>query len=108
MQGQYGQQNYVGDVSGQHDYTQAPNASSSMANSDPNALYQEQAPQMQYDPNGHAQAGYDQNYEMPSDTNGSAALDLYNNPYLSGQTAGAIDQTSQPVQAPYDPNAPQG
>jgi len=35
-------------------------------------------------------------------------LDMNSNPYLTGHNAGAIDQTPQPVQAPYNPNAPQG
>jgi len=58
----------------------------------------------QYDPNAHVQPSYD---SAPY-TNGTAAVDIYSNPYLSGQSAGSIDQNPQAVQAPYDPNAPYG
>jgi len=61
------------------------------------------AAQSQYNPNSYTKPAYD----PASYTDGSAAVDMYSNPYLSGQTAGAIDQNSQ-YQAPYDPNAPQG
>jgi len=108
LQGQYGQQSYLGDVNGQQNYAQAPYASSPTASYDQNSPYQGQNPQMQYDPNSYIQAGYDQSHTAAPHTDGSAALDVYNNPYLAGQTAGAIDQNQQPVQAPYDPNAPQG
>lgn len=98
QQGQYEQQAYA----------QAPYASSSMANYSQSPLYQDQAPQMQYDPNAYAQPGSDQSYTAAPYAEGSAALDVYNNPYLSGQTAGSLDQNGQSVQVPYDPNAPQG
>ena len=64
---------------------------------------------------GEPQAHYAQNPYQPSTahdlapyTDGSAAVDMHVNPYLSGQSAGSLDQNGQPYQAPYDPNAPQG
>ncbi len=73
-----------------------------------NPVYSNQAPQMHYDANSYVQAETPQQAPSASYTEGSAALDVYNNPYLSGQTAGAIDHNSQTAQAPYNPNAPQG
>ena len=110
LQGQYGQQAYTeaGDVNGYQNYAQAPYASSPTGNYTQNPLYQDNTGQMQYDPNGHVQAGYDHAQTSPSQMDGSAAVDMYANPYLTGQTAGSLEQHSQPVQAPYDPNAPQG
>jgi uncharacterized protein involved in exopolysaccharide biosynthesis len=111
MQGQYGQQSYASAVegSGQQSYAQSPYASAPMMNYGQNPLYQGQETQMQQDPYGQAQPAYGQNHPATFEANGSAALDIYNNPYLSGQTeAGAIDQNLQPGQAPYNPNAPQG
>ena len=113
LQGQYDQQSYTA-MDGQAGYAQAPHASSTMENYSQSPLYQNQAPQMQqpaqiqYDPNAYAQPGYEQSYTTAPQLDGSAALDVYSNPYLTGQTAGALDQHSQPIQAPYDPNAPQG
>ena len=63
-----------------------------------------QTPNAQYDPNGYAQAAY----EPAPYTDGSAALDIYANPYLSGQEAGAIDPNPYAAQTPHDPNTPQG
>jgi len=64
---------------------------------------------------GEPQAHYAQNPYQPSTahdlapyTDGSAAVDMHVNPYLSGQSAGSLDQNGQPYQAPYDSNAPQG
>ena len=46
----------------------------------------------------HADAQYDAN----AYSQGNAALDVYDNPYLSGQSqAGAIDQVVSPVNSPY-------
>jgi len=101
-QGAYAQADYVqpdyaasGDVYAQQNYGQAPYADGTTA---------------QYDPNGYAQASYDTqpSYDATPYTDGSAALDIFANPYLSGQNAGAIDQNPQIVQALYDPNVPQG
>jgi len=78
---QYGQENYV-----------------------QNPAMQAESQQQQYDPNAYAQPSYD----PASYTEGAAAVDMYANPYLTGQSAGSLDQASQLVQAPYDPNAPQG
>ena len=113
LQGQYDQQSYTA-MDGQAGYAQAPHASATMESYSQSPLYQNQAPQMQqpaqmqYDPNAYAQPGYEQNYTTAPQMEGSAALDVYSNPYLTGQTAGALDQNSQPIQAPYNPNAPQG
>ena len=109
MQGHYNQPQYgsSGNANGQQAYAQAPYASSTMAHYDQGAAYQEQAPQMQYDPHAYAQAGYEQGYTSAPQMEGSAALDIYSNPYLTGQTAGALDPNPQLAQAPYDPNAPQ-
>lgn len=109
MQGYYEQPQYAGsgDVTGQPAYAQAPYASSTMAHYDQGAIYQEQAPHMQYDTNAYAQVGHEQGYTPAPQMEGSAALDIYSNPYLTGQTAGALDQNPQSAQAPYDPNVPQ-
>ena len=109
-QGQWNQQNYAtaADANEQQVYAQAPYASASMADYNQTPVYQEQSPQMQYDPNTYAQAGYEQDPAATPYTDGSAAVDMYSNPYLSGQTAGAIEPHVQPVQTPYDPNVPQG
>ena len=110
MQGQYQQQVYAtgGEVYTQQAYTQAPYADGATAYYDQSPAYSNQTPQMQYEANLYAQADQEQDYTAAPYTNGTAALDIYNNPYLSGQAAGAIDQNPQPVQAPYNPNAPQG
>jgi len=89
-------------------YSQAPYTNNTTAQYDPDSYVQSPvmqggAAQSQYSPNSYTQPAYD----PASYTDGSAAVDMYSNPYLSGQTAGAIDQNSQ-YQAPYDPNAPQG
>ena len=69
-----------------------------------NPVYQDQqVPQTQYDPNAYAQTSYD---PVPY-TEGSAAVDMYSNPYLTGQNAGALNQPAQAAQTPYDPNGPQ-
>jgi len=86
-----------------------------------NSAYAEQAPQMgydqsQYQANPYAQAATQSDgqsaqvtgFDAGVHTNGSAALDMYNNPYLSGQNAGAIEQNPYAAQTPHDPNAPQG
>ena len=108
----YEQQNYAtGDQAyAQQDYSQAPYASNSMANYSAGQESYTQSPVMQsdgspqqYDPNDYPQTSYD---PTPY-TDGSAALDMNSNPYLSGQSAGALDQNGQPIHAPYDPNAPQ-
>jgi len=103
MQGQYDQQAYA-----QQGYAGAPYAEGVSAQYYQNPVTAHQTQQMQYDPNAYAQAGYDQNYASAPYSHGSTALDVNSNPYLSGQTAGSINQNPQPVQAPYDPNAPQG
>ena len=105
------QQNYYASaeaVSEQQAYSQPSYDASAAGYYDPSYTAQVQDPQMQHDPNAYAQPGYDQNYGSAPYVHGSAAVDLNSNPYLSGQTAGAIDPNAQPVQAPYDPNAPQG
>ena len=109
-QGQWNQQNYATavDANEQQVYAQAPYASASMANYNQTPVYQEQAPQMQYDPNTYAQAGYEQDPAATPYVDGTAAVDMYSNPYLSGQPAGAIEPHVQHVQTPYDPNVPQG
>lgn len=68
---------------------------------------QAQSGQMQYDPNAYAQPSQDSSYTSVPFTDGSAAVDLNANPYLTGKAAGALDQTSN-YQAPFDPNAPKG
>ena len=69
-----------------------------------------QAPHAQYDANGYAQASYDTQaaYDPAPYTHGTAALDIYANPYLSGHNAGAIDQHTSTDQVFYNPNLPQG
>ena len=54
-----------------------------------------------------SQTAYDPNLTSVPFTDGSAAVDLHANPYLSGKSAGSLDQTS-PYQAPFNPNAPSG
>ena len=110
LQRQHEQQNYAAsqDANVQQGYAQTPYASSSQATYGQSPLYQDQAPQMHYDQNAYAQIGSDYNYTSAPYAEGSAALDVYNNPYLSGQRAGSLDQSVQPVQVPYDPNTPQG
>ena len=93
----------------QQGYTQTPYADGTTAQYSQESYVQNpamsgQPAQMNYDPNAYAQPSYD---SAPY-AHGSAAMDVYSNPYLSGHQAGAIDQNPQPVQAPYDPNAPQG
>ena len=109
MQGHYKQPQHAnsGDVNGQQVYAQEPYVSSPMAQYDQGAVYQEHAPHMQYDPHAYAQSGLEQGYTSAPQMEGSAALDIYSNPYLSGQSAGALDQNQQPAQAYYDLNAPQ-
>ena len=69
-----------------------------------NPVYQDQqAPQMQYDPNAYAHTSHN---PAPY-TEGSAAVDMYSNPYLTGQNAGALHQPAQAAQTPYDSNGPQ-
>jgi len=109
MQGQYGQQAYV--ASGEayaQPYGGTPYAEEAGQFGQNPVYANHQAPQMQYEPNAYAQTGYDQNYASAPYVDGSAALDVQSNPYLSGQSAGSIDHNPQSVQAPYDPNAPQG
>ena len=64
----------------------------------------------QYDGNGYAQAPHDTQAPHSSApyAEGSAAVDIYANPYLSGQNAGALDETPQSQQAPHNPYSPQG
>lgn len=105
----YAPQNYAQGGYPEQGYGQTPYADGGAAQYAQNPVYQEQAPQMQYDPNAYAaQPAYDPNYTSAPIADGSAAVDMYSNPYLSGHNAGAIDQNPQAVQAPYDPNAPQG
>ena len=96
----------------QQNYSAAPYASEATAQYGQSAAYQSQAPQMGYDQNGYAQApqdpAHDPAYNPNAYTDGSAALDMYSNPYLSGQNAGAIDQNPYAAPKPHDPNAPQG
>jgi len=103
----YAQPNYS-----QQNYSAAPYASEATAQYGQSADYLGQAPQMGYDQNGYAQApqdpSHDSAYNPNGYTDGSAALDIYNNPYLSGQNAGAIDQDPYAAPKPHDPNAPQG
>lgn len=73
-----------------------------------NPALQGQMQNAQYDSNAYAQPSYDSSYDPAPYTNGSAAVDMYANPYLSGHAAGALDQYPQAPQAPYDPNTPQG
>ena len=98
-QSAYAQGNYA-----QADYAQAPYADGTTAQ-------YAQAPQAQYDANGYAQASYDTQaaYDPAPHTNGSVAVDMYANPYLTGQNAGALDQnTQQSDQVFHNPNLPQG
>ena len=105
----YAPQNYAQGGYNPQDYVQNPYADSATAQYAQNPVYQEQGTQMQYDPNAYGgQPAYDPNYTPAPYVDGSAAVDLYSNPYLTGQNAGAIDQNPQAVQVPYDPNAPQG
>jgi len=103
MQGQYEQQAYA-----QQGYAPAPYSEGVTTQYGQNPVYSNQVPQMQHDPNTYAQTVHQQNYSSAPYVEGTAAVDTYSNPYLSGHMAGAIDQSPQPVQAPYDPNAPQG
>ena len=86
-----------------------------------NSAYAEQSAQMGYDQSQYQANPYTQaaaqfdgqpaqetGFDAGVHTNGSAALDMYNNPYLSGQNAGAIDQNPYAAETPHDPNAPQG
>ncbi len=95
-QGQYATETYA-----PTGYAQAPYAGQGYVQ-DP--AMQGQAEYAQYDANAYAQPAYDPSLYA----NGSAAVDMYSNPYLSGQAAGSIDHNPQAPQAPYDPNTPQG
>jgi len=97
----YAQQGYAPvatgttDVYAQQGYIQDPYAGQTTAHYDPNSYTQPQ-----HDPNAYAQATTD----PVAYSDGSAAVDMYQNPYLSGQTAaGSIDQ---PPQGYVDPNNP--
>ena len=109
-QGHWGQQHYAtaGGITEQQTHAQAAYDSAAMANYNQAPSYQDQSAQVQYDPNAYAQAGYEQNHASAPYAEGAAAIDMYSNPYLSGQPAGAIDDYTGQVQAPYDPNAPYG
>ena len=92
----YGQGAYANNataqyVAGQDSYVQNP-------------VMQDGLSPQQYDPNAYSSSPFD---PTPY-SDGSAALDMYSNPYLSGQSAGALDQNGQPTQTFYDPTAPQG
>ncbi|MDB2437230.1 hypothetical protein N9W89_00820 [Hellea sp.] len=93
----YSQANYAADTTAQYGVDQGGYA--------PNTMMQGAESQGHYDQNPY-QAATD--YDPAPYTDGSAAVDLYSNPYLSGQSAGALDQNGQNYQTPYDPNAPQG
>jgi len=122
-QSNYAQQNYAGAPTA---YA-APASYMSSAAGDAGApygqdpAYAEHAPKMGYDQSQYQTNPYDQagtqsdgqlaqrtGFDASIHTNGSAALDMYSNPYLSGQNAGAIDQNPYAAQTPHDPNAPQG
>ena len=109
-QEQWSQQAYATtqDASGQEYYAQAPYDAAAMEAYNQAPSYQDLPQQMQYDPNAYAQAGYDQSQTATPYMDGTAAVDMYSNPYLSGQSAGAIEPHVQHVQTPYDPNVPQG
>lgn len=109
----YDQGYYTGGqpVYSQHDHGQSAYANNTtaqyVAGQDSyvqNPVMQDGASPQQYDPNAYSPSPFD---PTPY-SDGSAALDLNSNPYLSGQSAGALDQNGQPTQTFYDPTVPQG
>lgn len=105
----YAQEQYAPESYSQAGYAQAPYAETPTASYGhegyvQNPVMQEQTQSAPYDGSAYAQPSYDPASHM----NGSVAVDMYYNPYLSGHAAGAIDHNPQFPQAPYDPNAPQG
>ncbi|WP_026941954.1 GumC family protein [Hellea balneolensis] len=107
----YDQGNYAatGQSYGQQDYSQPQYADSNtaqyVAGQDSymqGAVMQDGTGPQPYDPYTYSSSPFD---PTPY-TDGSAALDMNSNPYLSGQSAGALDQNGQYTQGQQDTQTP--